>query len=102
MDNIYYPQTNLVFIDRSFPSRDLPATLQTISVAWKKDENYITLSNCKGMAELKARLSKANLTELKGFCAPLADVVFQTPVTCGLEKPLHEVLDDSHHEEIEL
>lgn len=93
MDNVYYPQTDLIFIDRSVPSRTLPDGLKDISVSWSKDENYVSVVFNKGMADIKARLFKAELKELEKFYAPLADAILYSPVVNGDAEPLHALLD---------
>lgn len=93
MDNVYYPQTELIFIDRSIPARTLPEAIRDISVSWSREESYAQVTLDKGMAKIKARLLKAELQELEKFCAPLADAILFTPVVNGAVEPLHVLLD---------
>lgn len=93
MDNVYYPQTDLIFIDRSVPSRTLPDGLKDISVSWSKDESYVKAICEKGVTTITARLSKAELKELEKFYAPLADAILYSPVVNGDAEPLHALFD---------
>lgn len=93
MDNVYYPQTDLIFIERSVPSRTLPDGLKDISVSWSRAESYVKVVFDKGMTNIVARISKAELKELEKFYAPLADAILYSPVVNGDAEPLHSLLD---------